>query len=482
MCAHVNGEETTIDILGGGPAGLAVAHYAARAGHSFRLFERSGELGGLCRTYACGRHRYDSGAHRFHDRDPEITGDLRTLLGDELIEVDAPSQVFHRGRFLDFPPRPVNWLRHCGVVEGARAATALLWRKLLPRPERTFTDLVANRYGLRLGRPLLLDYSEKLWGLPGDELAPEVATRRLAGLSLRNVLAELLLARPKSAHLDGRFLYPRSGYGAICAGLAAPLSASSVRTGAEIAGFDCVRGRIAALRLASGEAVAVEGRVASTLPLSLTVRMLGDQVTRAAHEAASGLRFRHVRLIFLRLDGALGLRNASIYLPEKRFAISRVSVPRNRSAVLAPENETGLVAEVPCWNTDAIARLADAELARRVVDELAEAGLLTPSSVLEWRHHLLANAYPVYTLDYRQRVDTIVRELGAIGNLDLLGRNGRFWYSHLHDQLRAAKDYVGSLPPVADSPGRASGRPAARSVSPPSPTIAAHILRSASTL
>ena len=160
-----------------------------------------------------------------------------------------------------------------------------------------------------------------------------------------------------------------------------------------------------------------------------------------------------MRLIFLRLDGTQGSRNASIYLPEKRFAVSRVSVPRNRSIALAPENETGLVAEVPCWNTDAIAQLADAELARRVVDELAEAGLLTPSTVLEWRHHLLANAYPVYTLDYRQRVETIVREIGAIANLDLLGRNGRYWYSHLHDQLRAAKDYVGSLPPVADSPG-----------------------------
>lgn len=482
MCAHGNGEATAIDILGGGPAGLAVAHYADRAGLSFRLFERASELGGLCRTYSCGPHRYDSGAHRFHDRDPEITADLRLLLGDELTEVDAPSQILHRGRYIDFPPQPVNWLRHCGVVEGARAATALFWRRLFPRPEKTFTDLVANRYGLRLGRPLLLDYSEKLWGLPGDELAPEVATRRLAGLNLRSVLADLLFARARSAHLDGRFLYPRSGYGAICDALAAPLPASSVRTDAEIAGFDCVRGRIAALRLTNGESVAVEGRVASTLPLSLTVRMLGDQVTRAAHEAASGLRFRHVRLIFLRLDGTQVSRNASIYLPEKRFAVARVSVPRNRSIALAPANETGLVAEVPCWSTDAIAQLADAELARRVVDELAEARLLTPSKVLEWRHHFLANAYPVYTLDYRERVDTLVREIGAIANLDLLGRNGRYWYSHLHDQLRAARDYVGSLPSAADSAGRSSELPAARSVTPPSPTIAAHILRSASTL
>lgn len=463
-----------IEILGGGPAGLAVAFYAQRSGLPFRLFERSAELGGLCRTQVCGPHRYDSGAHRFHDRDPEITADVMQLLGDELVEVDAPSQVLHRGRFVDFPPRPVSWLRACGFVEGARAGAELLWGRLWPRPETSFADLVANRYGLRLGRPLLLDYSEKLWGLPGAELDPGVATRRLAGLSLRNVVAELLFARPKSAHLDGRFFYPRSGYGAITERLAAPLPAENLHLRCEISGFECSQGRISALRLANGEAVAVGGRVATTLPLTLTVRMLGDQLSPAVHLAASGLRFRHVRLIFLRLDVPHGSRNASIYLPEKRYAVSRVSEPKNRSAALAPLHETGLVAEVPCWSADPIARETDEALAQRVIDELAETRLLAPSSVLEWRHHLLANAYPVYTLDYRERIDTILREIDAIPNLDLLGRNGRFWYSHLHDQLRAGKDYVGSLSrPAAD---------AAPGAEVPSPTIAAHILRSASTL
>src|SRR5262245_39001951 len=70
-----------LHILGGGPAGLAVAFYAQRAGLGFELLERSHELGGLCRTLALGEHRYDTGAHRFHDRDPQITADVRELLG-----------------------------------------------------------------------------------------------------------------------------------------------------------------------------------------------------------------------------------------------------------------------------------------------------------------------------------------------------------------------------------------------------------------
>jgi len=40
--------------------------------------------------------------------------------------------------------------------------------------------------------------------------------------------------------------------------------------------------------------------------------------------------------------------------------------------------------------------------------------------------------------------------LSAILNLDLIGRGGQFFYSHLHDQLRFGKDYVAGLPDTED--------------------------------
>lgn len=434
-----------ITILGGGPAGLAVAFYAHRAGVPFRLYEAAPEVGGLCRTFAFEGHRYDAGAHRFHDRDPEVTADVRALLGDELLRVEAPSQILHRGRFVDFPPRPLGWLLHQGVREGLAAAADLVASRLRPRPERTFEDHALNRYGRRLAAPLLLDYSQKLWGLPPSELATDVATRRLSGLSLGALVAELLGGRSAQRHLDGDFLYPRSGYGAITASLVRTLPPAALATEHAVSALHVERGRVRAMAFTNRPSVDVPGRLVSTLPLPTLVRLLGDALPESVHALAATLRFRHLRIVFLRLGVPHCSANATIYLPDPRLCVSRVSEPKNRSAAMAPPHETGLVCEMPCFAGDAIHGMDDADLAARIVRELDGAGVIDAGRVLGWRHHLLPNAYPVYALGYADVVRRVRAALGGVSDLDLLGRNGTFWYSHLHDQLRSARDYARSL-------------------------------------
>ena len=452
---------TDVTILGGGPAGLAVAYYAHQAGIPFRLLERDPAFGGLCRTFTWGAHRYDSGAHRFHARDPEITADVRALLGADLVAVDAPSQIYDRGRFVDFPPRPLNWLRGRGPVETLRAVVDVCAARLRPRPERTFEDRALNRYGRRLAEPLLLRYSEKLWGLPARELSPDVATRRLAGFSLGTALLEMLAPDRTTTHLDGSFLYPADGYGAIVDRLAAALPPETLLAGRDVTGLDVAHGHIRAIRCADGSAWKIGGRVAATVPMTLVAHWLRDVLPPAVATAAARLRFRHVRLVVLRLATPRCTANASIYLPDPALAVSRVSEPKNRSPRMAPPDETVLVAEVPCSTGDALAALDTDALVARVERELAGIGLVDPATVVDRRHHFLPNAYPVYGLDYFEDVETVRDGLATIANLDLLGRNGRFWYSHLHDQLRLAKDYVRALPSFAPLGAVAAEHPGA---------------------
>jgi protoporphyrinogen oxidase len=200
--------------------------------------------------------------------------------------------------------------------------------------------------------------------------------------------------------------------------------------------------RIVRVHFADRPAVDVADRVVSTLPLTLLVRLLGDTVSPATHQAAGTLRFRSVRLVFLRLARPRVSPSASLYLPDPALCVARASEPKNRSPHMAPSHETSLVAEVPCFPGDSVSALPDAALVARVVDELTQVRLVMPADVIEWRHHRLANAYPVYALDWSRTVAEVVAGVQRIGNLDLLGRSGLFFYSHLHDQLRLGKDYV----------------------------------------
>jgi protoporphyrinogen oxidase len=433
-------------ILGGGPAGLGVAFYAHRAGIPLVLAEASRALGGMCRTLECGAHRYDTGAHRFHDRDPEITRDVAALLGDELVRVDAPSAIWERGRFIDFPPTPLNAVFAYGPREAGRILADLARSTFRRhRPTSSFEDLAVRRFGRTLARRILLNYSEKLWGLPTDRLSPDVATRRLRGMTLRSLFYELLVPGRKTEHIDGSFLYPRGGYGRIVEALAAALPRESVRTGFEVVALEHEGGVIRRVHGASGETVEVRDRLVSTLPLPLLVRLLGDGVPDAARTAASRLRFRDVRLLFVRLRIDRLTSKASIYVPDPGFCVSRIYEPKNRSIAMGPAHETALVVEAPCFRGDEVARLSPEAFAERVLHELATLRLVHQRLVVEWRAHTILNAYPVYARDYADDVAAVRESLARFENLETLGRAGAFVYSHLHDQLRFGRDAVRAL-------------------------------------
>ena len=400
----------------------------------------------MCRTLSCGEHLYDSGAHRFHDRDPEITRDLVALMGDDLARVDAPSAIRDRGRYIDFPPTPLNVMFAYGFREAGRIGRDLLRSGLRRRGAAgSFEDFAVGRFGETLARRILLNYSEKLWGLPSDQLSPDIATRRLQGMTLRSLLYELVFPGAKTEHVDGSFLYPRRGYGQITDALASTLPPDAIRTGFSVEGLDCEGGVVRRIHGSAGQAIEARDRVVSTLPLPLLVRLLGDAVPEAAREAASRLRFRHVRLLFLRLAAARMSGNASIYVPDPAFCVSRIYEPRNRSAAMAPEGETALVVEAPCFTGDAVERLPAEAFVEKVVGELAALDLLDPGSVIESRQHFIPNAYPVYAKNYTAQTRIIQDALSRFTNLETIGRAGRFVYSHLHDQLRFGKDYVREL-------------------------------------
>ncbi len=410
------------------------------------VIEKTSRIGGMGRTFTHGAHRHDCGAHRFHDQNPVVTDLLRSQLGIRFSPVQRPSCILDRGQTFHFPPSPRDMLLGAGLGHLPHTILEFLKTRGPISPPANFQEAVESTFGPTLASRFLLPYTEKLWGLPGHQLSPRVATARLSGFRLREVLAQLRAWPGRPAfHIEGSFLYPATGIGEIVEAMASSLGPGSIVTRAIPDTLLTREGRVIALRLRDGRLIPVGGPIISTMPLPELLAALGDALPDSLRRGGPELRFRALRLVFLVLDQPGLTQHATIYFPSRRICFTRVSEPRNRSPAMAAPGQTGLLVEVPCFEGDHLYDLPARQLVARVLRDLVHVGLLNPARVLSWSHHLLPHAYPVQSTGIEQRRARILDALSSLRNLHLLGRSGRFLYGHLHDQVSAAARLVSSM-------------------------------------
>ena len=430
-------------ILGGGPGGLSVAYYAAKRGIPFTVYEAGPRVGGNCVTFQHGDFLFDSGAHRFHDKDPEITAEMQRLLGDALKTVDVPSKIYDNGRMVNFPLLPFDLARHLGFRTLCRAGLEVLGSRLgRRRDERTFEGLSVGRYGRTIAQRFLLGYSEKLWGRPCVELSPSIAGRRLGGLNLWTFLTESLRSSASnSRHLDGRFCYPTLGIETISRRLAESFGPRHIATSAVVTGVAHDGHRIEAVEINGRTWVRTE-KVVSTLPLGTLVRAMRPSVPERILELSNALCYRSLVLAALFVNVPSVTRAATVYFPGRDFPFTRVYEPKNRCPKMSPAGQTSLVAEIPCRGGDALWLLDDDQIVARIRSQLVDIGWLRPEQVIGSAVTRLNHAYPVLTLEAEQAVREITDYLAGFSNLTLAGRNGRFVYASIHDVLRSGREMV----------------------------------------
>ena len=284
-------ESTNLHILGGGPAGLTTGYYAKKHGlRNFTLFEAGENVGGNCRTLKirgvdCGGSflqredfRFDTGAHRFHDKDPQVTKEVKGLLGKDLLQVAAPSEIFFEGEFYRFPLLLSDLVQKLETKTLLRIALEKLYNRGGKQADN-FAEFAINQYGRTLAERFLLNYSEKLWGQPSHKLSTAIAGNRLKGLDLWNFLRSTVLGTPQNpTHLDGSFFYPKYGIGMISDKLCEFIGAEHIKLNHRINRLIHKDGRIERIIVDNGageDNIEVPvSTVVNTLPLTLSMRML----------------------------------------------------------------------------------------------------------------------------------------------------------------------------------------------------------------
>jgi protoporphyrinogen oxidase len=422
-----------IAVVGAGPAGLAAAWRAASAGQRVVVIERAPTVGGMAGSFTVAGLRVDHGSHRLHPSTPApILAALRGLLGNALQVRTRNGRIRLLDRWVAFPLRTGDLVRHTPASFAARAAADALtgpWR----RPQRdTFAEVIRAGLGPAVLHAFYAPYARKLWDTSPDELAGELARRRVSASSPTAIVRRLA----RGARPEGRtFLYPRGGFGAIPETLADAARAA----GADLrlaCGLDSLcREADGRWRLALTDGTQLDAEhVWSTAPLTTLARRMHPPPPDAVREAAATLQHRAMVLLYLVLDQTRWTEYDAHYFPGPDVCASRLSEPRNyRDDPDDPPGRTVLCAELPCWPGDDVYAADDGVLAARLCAQLRAAGLPEPRPV-EVTSRRLPHVYPVYRPGFADELAALERWAARTG-LVTFGRQGLFTPDNTHHAL-----------------------------------------------
>jgi protoporphyrinogen oxidase len=494
-------------IIGAGPAGLTAALELCRKSFIRPIvLEASHRIGGISCTIQHNGNRIDLGGHRFFSKSDRVMNwwtdimpvatdnveapgcisyhnqqrPLKNVCGEPSGPADDPdcvmlvrprkSRIYFMRSFFEYPlSLSPGTLRRLGFVRTLRILSSYMKAQARPRrPEKSLQDFLINRFGRELFLTFFKTYTEKVWGVPCEQISAAWGAQRIKGLSLRKAATHFLgkLAgqrrnsddirqKDSEASLIERFLYPKYGPGQLWERVARMVdeSGGEVRLGWKVFGIHIETGEHGEERVVSvearnpqGEQVTIEGDYFfSTMPVRELLRAMDAAVPADIQAISDGLRYRDFitvgllvdRLLITQPDGS-PIKDTWIYIQEPDVLLGRLQIFNNWSpAMVADPSKVWIGLEYFCYETDPLWKMADTDVANFAIKEAASIGILKPDEVRDSYVFRAPKTYPTYFGSY-ERFEEIVHYVDRFENLFLVGRNGMHKYNNQdHSMLTA---------------------------------------------
>jgi protoporphyrinogen oxidase len=497
-------------IAGAGPAGLTAAlEMLRRSDITPVVFEAETQVGGISKTINYRGNRMDLGGHRFfsksdwvmrwwqeilpvaegqspegralrisyqrQERDlvPEVFGEASS---DAVLLVrQRLSRIFYRRRFFDYPLKlNPNTIRNMGLLESLRTGMSYAQARLAHRsPEVSLEDFLINRFGDRLYRTFFKSYTEKVWGVPCEEISAEWGAQRIKGLSVTKAIAHALRTpfrgsadtaqKGTETSLIERFLYPKFGPGQMWEEVArrVTLRGGAIHLGHRIVGLERTDLKILAVQVRDESTGSIRAIPCDCLISTMPVRELVAFLKPAdgqVMQIAEGLPYRDFVTVGLLLRKMSLPRNRQtltspngmppdnwIYIQEPDVRIGRLQVFNNWSPSMVADPATvWLGLEYFCREGDDLWSMADGDFLDFAARELAHIGMIDRRDVLDGTVVRVRKAYPAYFGEYA-RFDRVRAYLDRFANLYPVGRNGMHRYNNQDHSMLAANLAVSSI-------------------------------------
>jgi protoporphyrinogen oxidase len=515
-------------IIGAGPAGLTAAYeLLTRTSIVPVVLEKSAYMGGISRTVNYKGNRIDIGGHRFFSKSDRVmnwwlqqmplerlghgpsnrngNGDpLRITYHRMSRELEAPatgpdpgqtdlvmlvrrrkSRIYFLGKFFDYPVSlSKETLANLGPLRSLKIAASYAHSALFPvKDPQNLEQFFINRFGRELYQTFFKSYTEKVWGMPCDQISAEWGAQRVKGLSISKSL--LHYARKKFSRRNGhtdvaqtdtetslieQFLYPKFGPGQMWETVARRVQemGGEIITNFDVRGLRCNGNRLLAVSGVDGGGAARELKgdyFFSTMPIKELVRSLDARVPANVREVSEGLQYRDFITVGLLLkdlkvsssSAARSNRNSNhnghgrfiednwIYIQEPDVRASRLQIFNNWSPHLVVNPaQVWIGVEYLCYEGDDLWNKSDQEMADFATEELHKIGIIDRGSVVDHTVIRMPKAYPAYFGTYG-RFHEVRNYLNNFENLFLVGRNGMHKYNNQDHSMLTAMTAVDNI-------------------------------------
>ena len=421
-------------IIGAGPAGLTAAFEFLKKGDIHPIIvEQENFVGGISRTVEHNGNRMDIGGHRFFSKNNWVMEWWKTIYSDMMLRPRL-SRILYMRKFFDYPVSlNANTIKGLGLWRMAKIGTSYLKSSLFKiKNEKNLQDFMLNRFGKELYLTFFKDYTEKVWGIPCEQISAEWGAQRIKGLSIAKTIKHALFKNSKETSLIDEFLYPKLGPGDLWQRAANKI----LEMGGEIK-FGT---KIEKLNLKEYD------YVLSSMPIKDLVNAI-DDVPPNIKEIANGLVYRDFITVGVLLEKLeIGnIKDNWIYVQESDVKVGRLQIFNNWSEHLVKDkSKIWLGMEYFANEGDDLWDMSERVFSKFAITELEKIGMAKKENVLDTVVVKVPKAYPAYFGTY-DKFDELKTWLDGIDNLFLIGRNGMHRYNNMDHSMLSAKEAVNAI-------------------------------------
>jgi protoporphyrinogen oxidase len=453
--------EKTVDvaIIGAGPAGLTAGYLLTKAGLTVAVIEKDPTyVGGISRTVEHEGYRFDIGGHRFFSKSQQVVDLWNEILPDDFIQRPRMSRIYYEGKFYSYPLRAFEALWNLGIVRSALCMASFAKAQVFPNKRvKSFEDWTVNQFGWKLYSIFFKTYTEKVWGMPCDEMSADWAAQRIKGLSLWGAVVDGLKRslglnrKPNDGQevktLLETFRYPRQGPGMMwdaardkmqATGKGEVLMGHALKQLAPMSSGDGQGGWRMTATHDGGEVTIKAKHAISSAPMRELAARLHPLPATSLN--AKELRYRDFLTVALKIRADDLFPDNWIYIHDSKVKVGRIQNFRSWSPEMVPDESVACVGlEYFCFEGDGLWSSSDEDLIELATRELAQLGLVSAEQVIGGAVVRQEKAYPVYDEDYASHVAAMRMELEERHpTLHLVGRNGMHRYNNQDHAMMTA--------------------------------------------